>query len=253
MNIKAVPYLLDSAKSAVVDLVSTGNKEERRQALGIRKVMERNQASYIQAGKVRRNHDVRVFMATRKKLFNRGEKLKPKKITQYDYDFFLALVDETEKKEKKLLLLTEGLAKTIKQNIPDDVSDEDILKRYSDLTEGLDLQSTTLIMLFLKYYWCSKTLGYFAEISNLNKKQQAIFSNGLDDISKRMNDDLSKISFIATVDDKEFKAFQKILGLPSNFKEGRFIKMESYLQKKINQTVTLIVLSMSEEMNIEDI
>ena len=242
MNIATIPILLNAAQITICELVSIGNEEERKQALQIKEALEENLAIALTDQASGSNHAAKVFKAAHKKLFER--KLEPREVTESDHDFLTAMAIETEEKAKELFFYTKALAEIVKKNIPDDVHGNDISRKYTEITKGLNLQSSAMLALSLKYYFCEKGLEYFNELNDFSRRRPDVFRAKLDDLSKRMIDDLNKISYIACLEERELKAFQKILGLPKNFSERIFAKAEAFLHRKLDHTVELLRINM---------
>lgn len=238
MDIKNISYLLGIAKTTLIDITTGGDDEERKEVLRIQKAIEHNFAASIQAGEVQKNdYDARVFQATNKRLFNSRKKTVPEEISEHDLQFYKAVHEEINKKEKELFLFIKGLAQTIKENIPDHIKDEDVFMEFSSRTSELNQESQVILTLFLKYYFCQQALGYINQIKDSDK------AISLSDLTKIMKEDLHKISIIATYDEKEFKSFQKIIEPPDKLSKIRLAKREAYLQKKLNETITLLIAS----------
>lgn len=241
MDIKNIPYLLGIAKTTLIDLTTGADEEERKQASRIQQTIEQNFAVSIQDGKISKsNYDARVFQSTNKELFSGKKKPVAKEILEHDLQFYEAIREEMNKKEKELFLFIKGLAQTVKENIPDNTKDEDIFMEFSNRTSELNQDSKVTLTLFLKYYFCQQALEYINQI----KSDQVI---SLSDLTRTMKEDLHKISFIATCNDKECKNFQKIIELPEKLSKTRLAKREAYLQKKLNETITLLIISVATE------
>ena len=246
MDIKKITQLLNVAKMVTSDLMSTDNKEERKQALKIQENLEKHFANDIKSGEVSKNsHDVRVFIATHKELFDENKKPDADEVTDYDYDFHSALCEETYGKEKELFLYTKALADVVNKDLSGITNGDDAIKKYFELTKELDLKSNTLLMFFLKYYWCRKVLESIDEINSFNKKDLSAFNEKLNELNNRMKIDLSNISFIVTLHGKELEKFQKVLNLASDFSKKRLPKIEAYMQKKLDETIKFLVVSMA--------
>ena len=168
-------------------------------------------------------------------------------VTDYDYDFLSALCSETDEKEKELFLYTKAIADVVNKEISGFTSGDDIIKKYFELTtKELDLKSNTILVFFLKYFWCRKALDYIDEIKSIDKNKQNTFNDKLNELNGRMKDELGRISFIVTLEGKELEKFQKVLNLSSDFSKKKLAKVEAYLQKKLDETVNLLIVSMSE-------
>ncbi len=238
MDIKNISYLLGIAKTTLIDLTTGVDEEERKQALRIQKAIEQNFAVSIQNGEVSKNdYAARIFQATNKGLFNGKKKPVPTEISEHDLQFYEAVQEETNKKEKELFLFTKGLAQTVKENISDNIKDEDIFMEFTNCTKELNQESQVTLSLFLKYYFCQQALEYINQARSLDK------SVPLNDLARRMKEDLHKISFIATYDEKEFNKFRQIIEMPASLSKARLAKREAYLQNKLNETITLLIVS----------
>ncbi len=244
-----ISTLLNAAKSTLIELSEIGSKEERKQALKINSTLERNAAIRAECNKSKGDHTDRVFRELNKKLFSPGRKLKEKDVTDFDFDFLTAIHKETEKKAEELYGYTKTIAEIVKKEIPDNISGDEVFKRFTDALNGLDSESVTVVVLLLKNYFCERMLGYFTELSNFSSKQPIASKRMMEELAKRMKDDLGKIPFIVCLedDDKELKNFQKLLDLPNNFSERKSIKAEAYLYKKQGQTIELLMTILKDE------